>query len=325
MKRKLAQVASALLLSCVAGGALAQGYPDRSITMVMPYAAGGPGDSITRLFAAAMQKELGQQIIVENPSGASGTIGTAKVAKSKPDGYTLLMIHVSHATSLALFKNLPYHPVNDFEPIGQATEGPMVVVVRKDFPANNAKEFVDYVRKNGEKISLGHAGVGSASNLCGLLLMDTLGVKMNQIPYKGSAPALNDVMGGQIDVLCDQTSGTIPAIRGGRVKGIAVAGNNRLPDLPDLPTLSEAGVKGFDISISFGLYAPKGTPPDVIKKLTAALNKSVQDPEVKDRLVKMGISAVSPEKATPDSLRKHLLNEVNTLGGLLSKAGVQAN
>lgn len=325
MKRKLAQVASALLLSCVAGGALAQGYPDRSITMVMPYAAGGPGDSITRLFAAAMQKELGQQIIVENPSGASGTIGTAKVAKSKPDGYTLLMIHVSHATSLALFKNLPYHPVNDFEPIGQATEGPMVVVVRKDFPANNAKEFVDYVRKNGEKISLGHAGVGSASNLCGLLLMDTLGVKMNQIPYKGSAPALNDVMGGQIDVLCDQTSGTIPAIRGGRVKGIAVAGNNRLPDLPDLPALSEAGVKGFDISISFGLYAPKGTPPDVIKKLTAALNKSVQDPEVKDRLVKMGISAVSPEKATPDSLRKHLLNEVNTLGGLLSKAGVQAN
>lgn len=325
MKRKLAQVASALLLSCVAGGALAQGYPDRSITMVMPYAAGGPGDSITRLFAAAMQKELGQQIIVENPSGASGTIGTAKVAKSKPDGYTLLMIHVSHATSLALFKNLPYHPVNDFEPIGQATEGPMVVVVRKDFPANNAKEFVDYVRKNGEKISLGHAGVGSASNLCGLLLMDTLGVKMNQIPYKGSAPALNDVMGGQIDVLCDQTSGTIPAIKGGRVKGIAVAGNNRLPDLPDLPALSEAGVKGFDISISFGLYAPKGTPPEVIKKLTAALNKSVQDPEVKDRLAKMGISAVSPEKATPDSLRKHLLNEVNTLGGLLTKSGVEAN
>lgn len=325
MKRKLALVASALLLSCVAGSALAQGYPDRSITMVMPYAAGGPGDSITRLFAAAMQKELDQQIIVENPSGASGTIGTAKVAKSKPDGYTLLMIHVSHATSLALFKNLPYHPVNDFEPIGQATEGPMVVVVRKDFPANNAKEFVDYVRKNGEKISLGHAGVGSASNLCGLLLMDTLGVKMNQIPYKGSAPALNDVMGGQIDVLCDQTSGTIPAIKGGRVKGIAVAGNNRLPDLLDLPALSEAGVKGFDISISFGLYAPKGTPPDVIKKLTAALNKSVQDPEVKDRLAKMGISAVSPEKATPDSLRKHLLNEVNTLGGLLTKAGVQAN
>jgi len=325
MTRSLARMACALLLGVLAGGVLAQGYPDRTITMVMPYAPGGPGDTITRLFAAAMQRELGQQVIVENPAGASGTIGSAKVAKSKPDGYTLLMIHVSHATSLAMFKNLPYHPVNDFEPIGQATEGPMVVVVRKDFPANNAKEFVDYVRKNGEKISLGHAGVGSASNLCGLLLMDTLGVNMNQIPYKGSAPALNDVMGGQIDVLCDQTSGTIPAIKSGRLKGIAVAGNQRLPDLPDLPALSEAGVKGFDISISFGLYAPKGTPPDVMAKLTAALNKSVQNPEVKDRLTKMGISAVTPDKATPESLRKHLQNEVTTLGGLLTKAGVQPN
>ena len=211
-----------LTLAAAAFGAAAQDFPSRPITMVMPYAPGGPGDTITRVFAAAMQKTLGQQIVVDNTAGASGSIGTAKVARAKPDGYTLLMIHVSHATNLAMYKSLPYHPVDDFEPIGRATNGPMLIVARNEFPPKDAKEFVAYVKANPSKISLAHAGVGSASHLCGLMMMSVLDVKLNEIPYKGTGPALNDLMGGQVDVLCDQTSGTVPSIKGGKIKAYAV-------------------------------------------------------------------------------------------------------
>ncbi len=305
--------------------AKAQDFPNRPITMVMPYAPGGPGDLVTRIFAAAMQKSLGQQIVVDNTAGASGSIGTAKVARSKPDGYTLLMIHVSHATNQALFKNLPYHPVDDFEPIGQATEGPMVLLTRKDFPPKDAKEFVAYVKANSSKISLGHAGVGSASHLCGLLFMNAIKVDLTQVPYKGTAPVLNDLMGGQLDILCDQTSTTIPVISAGKVKAYAAAGKNRLASLPDLPALSETGVTGFDISINFGLYAPKGTPALVIEKLSNALQIALKEPELRARFEAMGVAAVAPERGKPDALRAHLKAEIESLTPLLIKAGVQAN
>ncbi|MFZ2738391.1 MAG: tripartite tricarboxylate transporter substrate-binding protein [Burkholderiaceae bacterium] len=303
----------------------AQDFPIRPITMVMPYAPGGPGDLVTRIFAAAMQKSLGQQIVVDNTAGASGSIGTAKVARAKPDGYTLLMIHVSHATNQALFKNLPYHPVDDFEPIGQATEGPMVLLTRKDFPPKDAKEFVAYVKANSSKISLGHAGVGSASHLCGLLFMNAIKVDLTQVPYKGTAPVLNDLMGGQLDILCDQTSTTIPVISAGKVKAYAAAGKNRLASLPDLPALSETGVTGFDISINFGLYAPKGTPALVIEKLSNALQLALKEPELRARFEAMGVAAVAPERGKPDALRAHLKAEIESLTPLLIKAGVQAN
>ena len=302
---------------------LAQDYPSRPITLVMPYAPGGPGDVITRIYAAAMQKALGQQIVVDNTAGASGTIGTAKVARSKPDGYTLLMIHVSHATNLAMFKNLSYSPVDDFEPIGLATEGPMVVVARRDFPAKDAKEFVSYVRDNAAKLSMGHAGVGSASHLCSLMFMNALNVQLISVPYKGAAPALNDVMGGQLDLMCDQTTSTTPATTSGRVKAYLVAGKSRLPSLPELPALPELGTSGFDISIMFGLYAPKGTPKAVIDKLTVALQAAIKDPDVKSRLGSLGALPVTPEKARPDYLRAHLKHEIETLNPLLIKAGVQ--
>jgi tripartite-type tricarboxylate transporter receptor subunit TctC len=293
--------------------------------MVMPYAAGGPGDTITRVFAGAMQKHLGQQIVVDNTAGASGSIGTAKVARAKPDGYTLLMIHVSHATNQAMYKSLPYHPVDDFEPVGRATSGPMVIVARNDFPARNLNEFVAYVKANSAKVSLAHAGVGSASHLCGLMMMNALNVKLNEIPYKGTGPALTDLMGGQVDILCDQTSGTVPSVKTGKIKAYAAAGKTRLPQLPEVPAISDAGVEGFDINISFGLYAPKGTPKPVLDQLTTALQKSVSDSEVRQRLEAMGISAVSPDLARPEALRAHLKNEIDTLGGLLVKAGVKAN
>ena len=314
-----------LALALFAFAAGAQDYPSRPITMVMPYAPGGPGDAITRVFAATMQKTLGQPIVVDNTAGASGVIGTTKVARSKPDGYTLLMIHVSHATNLAMVKNLPYHPVDDFEPIGSATTGPMLVLARSEFPAKDLNEFVAYVKANASKVSLAHAGVGSASHLCGLMLMSTLKVKLNEIPYKGTGPALNDLMGGQVDILCDQTSGTVPAVKGGKIKAFAAAGTVRLPSLPDVPAISEAGVVGFDIAISFGLYAPKGTPKPVLDQLASALQKAVVDPDLRKRLDGMGIAAVSPERARPEALRAHLKNEIDTLGGLLVKAGVQAN
>lgn len=314
----LALVACALSLQVAA-----QDFPSKPITMVMPYAPGGPGDTITRVFAGAMQKVLGQQIVVDNTAGASGSIGTAKVARAKPDGYTLLMIHVSHATNMVMYKNLPYHPVDDFEPIGRATSGPMLIAARNEFPSKDLNEFVAHVKANAPKISLAHAGVGSASHLCALMMMSTLGVKFNEIPYKGTGPALNDLMGGQVDLLCDQTSGTVPSIKAGKIKAYAAAGKTRLPSLPQMPAMSEAGVQGFDINISFGLYAPKGTPKPVLDKLTAALQASVGDPEVRQRLESMGISAVSVDLARPDALRAHLKHEIDTLGSLLTKAGVK--
>lgn len=325
MSHRITRTVCALLWILASASLWAQDYPNRTITMVMPYSPGGPGDTITRVFAAAMQKHLGQQIVVDNPAGASGTIGTAKVARSKPDGYTLLMIHVSHATNLAMYKNLSYHPVDDFEPIGRATSGPMVVVARNEFAARDLPEFIATLRANQAKVSLAHAGVGSASHLCGLMLMNALGVKLNEIPYKGTGPALNDLMGGQVDVLCDQTSGTVPSVKAGKIKAYAAAGLARLPSLPNVPAMSEAGVNGLDISISFGLYAPKGTPQPVLEKLTAALQKSVADPEVRARLDGMGVAAVGVELATPQALRDHLRKEIDTLGGLLIKAGVKAN
>jgi tripartite-type tricarboxylate transporter receptor subunit TctC len=314
------------LAACAAGLALsagAQDFPSRPLTMVMPYAPGGPGDVITRVIAGGFQRVLGQQVVVENPAGASGTVGTARVARAKPDGYTLLMIHVSHATNVAMFKNLPYDPVADFEPIGSATSGPMLIAARSGFPAKDLPEFITYVRANASKISLAHAGVGSASHLCGLMMQSVLNVKLNEIPYKGTGPALNDLMGGQVDLLCDQTSGTVPSIKGGKIKAYAAAGRSRLPQLPELPAISEAGVQGFDISISFGLYAPKGTPKPVIDTLTATLQKVVADPEVRQRLEGMGVAAVPPERARPEALRALLRQEIEVLGGLLIKAGVK--
>lgn len=301
----------------------AQDFPNKPITLTMPYAPGGPGDAITRLFAGALQKTLGQQVVVDNPAGASGTIGTAKVARARPDGYTLLMIHVSHATNAAMYRNLPYNPIDDFEPIGQATSGPMVIVVRNGFPAGNLAEFVQHLRAHGGKVSLAHAGVGSASHLCALMMMNALKVRLNEIPYKGTGPALTDLVGGQVDVLCDQTSGTVPQVRAGKIRALAAAGKTRLPQLPDVPAMSEAGVDGLEINISFGMYAPKGTPKAVIDKLSDALQKAVADPEVRGKLEAMGVAPVSVERARPEALRAHLRQEIETLVPLLVRAGVK--
>lgn len=235
------------------------------------------------------------------------------------------MIHVSHATNAAMFKNLPYNPVDDFEPVGRATSGPMLIVARQGFPATNLSEFIQYLRAEGNKVTLAHAGVGSASHLCALMMMSALKVKLNEVPYKGTAPALADLMGGQVDVLCDQTSGTVPQVRTGRIRAIAAIGKSRLAQLPDLPAVAEAGVEGLEINISFSLYAPKGTPKPVIDKLADTLQKSVSDADTRARLESMGVAAVSVDEARPEALRAHLRREIDTLVPLLVQAGIQAN
>ena len=325
LRKLLKLTATVLFVGTGSAAVYAQDYPNRTITMVMPYAPGGPGDTITRLFATAMQKTLGQQIIVDNPSGAGGSIGTAKVARSAPDGYTLLMTHISHATNILMIKNLSYSPINDFEPIGLATVGPMVITGRKDLPPKDAKELVEYIKANSGKVSMGHAGIGSASHLCGLMLSEALNVKIDMIPYKGAAPALNDLMGGQVDIMCDQTTSTVPAIKSGRIKPYAVAGTKRLDSMPDLPALSEAGVKGLDISIWFGLYAPKGTPAPVLKKINTAMRFAMADPTIKQRLADLSSDIPTPDKMTADGLREHLKLEINKWGPVIRKAGVSAD
>jgi tripartite-type tricarboxylate transporter receptor subunit TctC len=290
----------------------------------MPYAAGGPGDIITRIAGQGMSKVLGQPVIVENTAGAGGTIGTAKIANAAPDGHSLLVMHFGHAANIALYPNLPYDAVKDFEPIGIVAESPMAFVTKKDFPAANFKDFLAYVKANKDKLVYGHAGIGSASHLCGLLFFSAIDTTVRQIPYRGTAPALNDLIGGQFDFMCDQTLNTFQPYKAGLIKALAVTTNTRLAVLPELPTASEAGLPGFEITVWFAMYAPKGTPKPVIAKLSAALQQALKDPESRSRLAGAGAEAVATERATPEALRAHLKSEIDKWVPIIKKAGVSA-
>ena len=245
------------------------------------------------------------------------------MAKAKADGYTVLIHHIGMSTAPSLYRKLAYNPMTDFEMIGLINEVPMTIVARKDFPANNMKDFIATVKKDAKKWNLANAGLGAASHLCGMLFQSYVGVDLTTVPYKGTASAMNDLMGGQIDLLCDQTSGTVPLIKASRIRAIAAAGPQSIASMPDMPAISEAGVSGVDINISFGLYAPKGTPKAEIDKLSQALQAAVVDTEVKSKLDAMGVAAVGPELARPEALRAHLRKEIDVLGGLLIKAGVK--
>ena len=251
-----AVIGAGLLLT---GTANAQKYPDKPITLVVPFAAGGPTDTIARLIAVPMGKSLGQIVVVENVAGAGGTIASAKVAKSKPDGYTIYIHHMGMATAQALYDKLPYDPMKDFEYIGQVADVPMVLLGRKNLPPNNFKELEAYIRTNKEKVTMANAGPGAVSQLCGLIFQSRLGVRVTTVPYKGTGPALTDLVGGQVDILCDQTTQTIPFIKEGKVKVYGVTTPKRLSALPNVPTLDEQGLKGFDVKVWHGVYAPLGT------------------------------------------------------------------
>jgi tripartite-type tricarboxylate transporter receptor subunit TctC len=307
------------------GVALAQEYPTRLVTLVVPFAAGGPTDTLGRHLAQAMAKPLKQTVIVENTVGAGGTIAPTRVSKAAPDGYTILLAHIGLATSASLYRTLQYNPLTDFEMIGEVADVPMTLIARKDFPAANFKEFLAYLRANREKISYGNAGIGSASHLCGLLFMSRIETDMMTVPYKGTAPAMNDLLGGQIDFMCDQTTNTTSQIKAGRVRVYGVTSRARVPSLPDIPTLAESGLPGFEVAVWHGLYAPKGTPKAVIDKLSAALQEAVKDPNLKARLAELGAEPVSADRAKPEVLRAKLKSEIDKWAPVIKKAGIYAD
>ena len=322
---RIAKLATGLVLAAVAAVAAAQTYPDKPITIIVPFAAGGPTDTVARLVAQSMTANLKQQVIVENAGGAGGTIGANKVAKAKPDGYTLLLHHIGHTTAPSLYRKLPYDTLNDFEPIGLITDVPMTIISKKDFAPKDMKDLVAYVKANKDKVTYANAGVGSASHLCGMLFMTAIQTELTTVPYKGTGPAMNDILGGQVDFMCDQTTNTTGQIKSGKVKAYAVTTPKRVPSLPDIPTMQESGLSNFDISVWHGLYAPKGTPKPVIEKLTQALQAAMKDPNVKTRLAELGTEPVAVERATPEALGKHVKSQVDLWSPIIKKAGVYAD
>ena len=320
----LVAIAASSYLS-IAPAMAADAYPNKPITLVVPFSAGGPTDAVARLIAVPMGKDLGQTVIVENTVGAGGTIATTRVARATPDGYILYLNHMGMATAPALYKKLPFDPMKDFEYIGQVVDVPMVLLGRKNFPANNFKELEAYIKVNKEKVTIANAGPGSVSQLCGLLLMSREGVELTTVPYKGTGPALTDLLGGQVDLLCDQTTQTVPYIKDNLVKAYGVTTLKRLPGLPSIPTLDEQGLKGFEVKAWHGLYAPKGTPPEVLAKINKALRVALNNPEVKARLGESNIEVVPMSKVTSESLKNQLDSEINKWGPVIRKAGAYAD
>lgn len=321
---KLLRLISTLLL-LGAVPALAQDFPNRPITIVVPFAAGGPGDIIARLIGQAMSTNLGQSVVVENALGAGGTVGTHRVARAAPDGYTILLMHTGQATSVSLYKKLPYDPVNDFEKIGLVTDVPMILVGKPDSQAKDLKELIAHVKQNGDKVLFAHSGVGSAAHLCGLVFMSATGTTMTTVPYKGGGPALNDVMGNRIDVYCDPATGPTPHIQAGKLKGYAVTTKTRLKTLPDMPTTAEAGFPGIEVSTWYGLYAPRGTPKPIVDRLSTSLQAALKDPTVISRFAQLSMEPVSQERATPAALDAFLKAEVAKWATIIKASGVTAD
>jgi tripartite-type tricarboxylate transporter receptor subunit TctC len=320
-------IACTLLLSA---NAFAQDYPaaNKTITFVLPYAAGGPTDKAARDLAQSMSKAMGgHSIVIDNSAGASGSIGAAKVAKATADGYTLLFTHIAQATLPSFFRNLPYNVEKDFEYLGLVSENPMNLIGRPSLPANNMAELVSWINANKGKINISNAGPGSASHLCGMLFQSTLKVDMTSVPYKGTAPAMTDLIGGQVDLMCDQTTTTIPQIEGKKVKSFAVTTPARLtsPVLKDMPTMQEAGLKDFSVTIWQGLYAPKGTPAAVLKKLNEVLKVAVKDPEFIRKQDAGGASVINDARNDPAGHKAFVMAEVSKWAPVIKAAGVYAD
>jgi tripartite-type tricarboxylate transporter receptor subunit TctC len=303
----------------------ARAYPTRAVTIVVPAAAGGPSDTVARFVAEPMTRALGQQVIVENAGGAGGSLGAARVAKADPDGYTLLLYHIAVATFPSLYRKLPCDTKTAFAPVGLVTEVPMTLVARADFPAKDLLELIAYLKQNKDKVTYAHAGTGAASHLCGMLFMQAIETQLTTVPYKGTGPAMTDLMGKQVDLMCDQTTNTTNQIKSGAIKAYAVTTKARVASLPDLPTLDEAGLKGFEVTAWHGLWAPKGTPQQVIDKLTGALQGALQDPKVVARFAELGTEPVAQEQATPAALKTQLESEIDKWAPIIKAASVYAD
>lgn len=303
-------------------------YPTKPITIVVPFAAGGPTDKVARDFAEAVRKPLnGQSIVIENLGGAGGTLGATKVARAAPDGYTLLLTHVNMATSPALYRSLQFKPLEDFEYAGLINEVPMTVVAKPGLEAKTFAELQNWIKENANKVNMAHAGLGSASHLCGLLFQSALKQPIVTVAYKGTAPAMNDLLGGQVDLMCDQTTNTTEQIRAGKIKAYAVTTTKRLttPALSGLPTLDEAGLKGFNVTIWHGLYAPKGTPKDIVDKLNAALKVALKDPEFIKREEALGAVVTTDSRTNSAEHKKFVEAEIQKWTPVIKAAGQYAD
>ncbi|AWM01795.1 tripartite tricarboxylate transporter substrate-binding protein [Bradyrhizobium amphicarpaeae] len=311
------------LLLCPGDAAVADDYPVRPVTMIVPFSAGGPGDVIARILGSAMSATLKQSVVVENVVGAGGTLGTNRVAKAAPDGYTLLLMHVGQATAPSLYAKLPFDPVGDFAPIGLVTDVPMILVARPNFPAKDLSEMIARIRSEGDKMTFGNVGLGSASQLCGLMFMSTTDTKLSQIYYKGGGPALNDIIAGHIDVYCDPATGPTPYIQSKTIKGYAITSKTRVATLPDVPTSAEAGVPEFNVTTWYGLYAPRGTPKPVLDHLVGALQTALKDPALVSRFAELSMAPVETERATPEALETFLKAEIGKWGRIIKAAGIE--
>jgi tripartite-type tricarboxylate transporter receptor subunit TctC len=312
-RRGLIAAAAAITLSAglVSGHGAEAAFPERPITMIVPFAAGGPTDIIARIVAEDMSKTLGQQIVIENVTGAGGTTGSTRAAQAAPDGYTLVMGHMgTHGAAPALYPNLKYDPATDFEPVGLAAGTPIVIVARKDFPPKDLKEFVAYLKANGDKLNQAHAGVGSVSHSTCTLLTSQLGIKPTLVPYNGTGPALNDLVGGQVDFMCDQIVNLVPQIEAGTIKAYAIAIPDRSPSLPDVPTTKEAGLPEYQVSAWNAIFAPKGTPADVVAQLNAALVKALDDPNTRKRILDLGGVIADKPGRSPEALHELVVSEI---------------
>ena len=303
----------------------ASAFPEEDITFIVPFSAGGPTDTVTRLVAEPMSEELGVPVVVQNVEGAGGTIAAAQVANAQSDGYTVLMHHIGMSTAPSLYPDLAYDPLEDFKTVGLVTEVPMTIVARKDFEPETFEELVTYLEENGEDVNLANAGVGAASQLCGLLLQDALGVKLTEVPYEGTGPALSDLVGGQVDVMCDQTTNTTGQIQSGEIKAYAVTTPERVESLPDLPTTEEAGLPDLQVGVWHGLYVPSDTPDGVVEQLTAALQVALEDQNVIDQLGELGAAPSSQDDATPDAHTERLSTQIDLWQPIIEEAGVSAS
>ena len=305
-------IAAAVALGFAAGSAAAQtDYPQRAITLIVPFAAGGPTDVVARIAGDHMTRTLGQPIIIENVVGAGGTTASTRAARATPDGYTIEMGHMgTHAASVALYPNLAYKPDVDFAPIGLVAGTPVLILAKKDFPPKDLKEFVTYVKANSEKLNEAHAGVGSVSHTTCSLLNSILGIKPTRVPYQGTGPALNDLVGGQVDYMCDQIVNLTPQIQAGSIKAYGIATEKRSPALPDVPTTKEGGLAEFQVSAWNALFAPKGTPNEIVTKLNGALVKALDDEHTRKRLLDLGAEIADKEGRSPEALRKLVTSEI---------------
>ena len=318
--------AGATVLAGVSRIARAQAYPSRPITMVVPFAAGGAFDVLGRIVAARMSEILGKQIIIENTTGAAGIIGVKRVASAAPDGYTLLLGSIgTHAYNQTIYRKPRYDAVADFTPVALFAEQPMVLVVRKDFPAATLAEFIAYVKANAAKVQFGSAGPGTTTHLGCAQLNAAIGVSVTHVPYRGGGPALNDVIGGQIDYYCGNIGGPVPMIKAGQVKALATLSRMRSPVLPDLPTAHEQGLTDFDVVTWNAFFLPKGAPADIVKRLSDATSQAMDSPMVESRLREMGVTAVAPERRSPQYLARFVVEEIARWAGPIKQNGLQVD